>query len=138
MEQTRVILVEMPRILREIVRGVVSAQPDIVVLDDGDEALQPIRAGAACVAITHPDDPRRRASPAYSAPKRWRVGLARRRPTTRRRQGRAHRDVSWPRLSLTPVLPAYPRVPARTPRLLARRALSAVASTAPWSCAVAA
>jgi len=57
MDQTRVILVEMPRILREIVREVVAAQPDIAVLDDGDEALKTIRTGAACVAITHLDDP---------------------------------------------------------------------------------
>lgn len=34
MEQTRIILVGMPRMLREILRGVVSDEPDLVVVDE--------------------------------------------------------------------------------------------------------
>jgi len=70
MEQTRVILVEMPRILREIVREVVAAQPDIAVLDDGDEALKTIRTARPASRSRTSTTPRRRASPACSAPAR--------------------------------------------------------------------
>ena len=59
LEQTRVILVEMPRMLGEIVREVVSNEPDleIVEADDGDAALATIGASGACVVITRREDP---------------------------------------------------------------------------------
>jgi DNA-binding NarL/FixJ family response regulator len=58
-EQTRVILVEMPRMLREIVREVVANQPDLDVVDedDADAVLAASRASGACVVITGRQDP---------------------------------------------------------------------------------
>ena len=57
-EQTRVILVEMRRMLREIVREVVSSQPDLEVVDEDDDAsLATIRASGACVVITQRGEP---------------------------------------------------------------------------------
>jgi hypothetical protein len=56
--QRWVILVKLPRILREIVGRVVSAGNDLRVFDGpDDEAVRMIRAGEACVAITSLDDP---------------------------------------------------------------------------------
>lgn len=56
MNQRRVILVRMPRILREIVGRVVSAASDLGVVDGpDDEAVKMIQAGEACVAITSLD-----------------------------------------------------------------------------------
>ena len=58
LEQTRVILVEMRRMLREIVREVVSSQPDLEVVDEDDDAsLATIRASGACVVITQRGEP---------------------------------------------------------------------------------
>ncbi|HEX6702233.1 MAG TPA: hypothetical protein VF101_16010 [Gaiellaceae bacterium] len=58
MNQTQVILVKMPRILREIVRRVVASRNDLTVFDGpDDEAVKMIQAGEACVAITSLDDP---------------------------------------------------------------------------------
>jgi DNA-binding NarL/FixJ family response regulator len=59
LEQTRVILVEMPRMLREIVREVVANEPDLEVVDeaDRDAALAAIRASGACVVITQREEP---------------------------------------------------------------------------------
>jgi len=56
-EQTQIILVEMPGTLREIVREVVTAEPDLVLVDGGVEALERIPADDVCVAITSVDDP---------------------------------------------------------------------------------
>jgi hypothetical protein len=56
--QRCVILVKLPRILREIVGRVVSAGNDLRVFDGpDDEAVRMIQAGEACVAITSLDDP---------------------------------------------------------------------------------
>lgn len=54
MEQTRVILVDMPLMLREVVRAVVSNEDDLEVVDerDPDAALATIRRSEACVVIT--------------------------------------------------------------------------------------
>jgi hypothetical protein len=59
MEQTPVILVNMPRMLYEIVREVVGSEPDLEIVDeqDGDAALATIRASGACVVITRLDEP---------------------------------------------------------------------------------
>ncbi len=59
MEQTLVILVNMPRMLCEIVREVVAHEPGLEIVDeqDGDAALARIRASDACVVITRLDEP---------------------------------------------------------------------------------
>jgi hypothetical protein len=59
LEQTLVILVKMPRILREIVREVISAASDLTLVDvvDVNEALDTIGARDACVVMTHFDGP---------------------------------------------------------------------------------
>jgi hypothetical protein len=56
LEKKPIMLVRMPTILRELVRTVVSAEPDLSILD-GDEALTALRTGGACLAITHVEDP---------------------------------------------------------------------------------
>jgi DNA-binding NarL/FixJ family response regulator len=55
LEQTRVVLIGMPRMLREIVREVVWAEPDLAVVgefNDQDAARQAIDAERATVVIT--------------------------------------------------------------------------------------
>ena len=58
MEQTRVILVDMPRMLGEIVKEVVSNEDDLEIVEehDGDAALATTRAGGSCVVITRLED----------------------------------------------------------------------------------
>jgi DNA-binding NarL/FixJ family response regulator len=58
LEQVRVILVEMPEMLRAIVKEVMSDEDDLEIVDedDGDAAVATIREGGACVVITQRDD----------------------------------------------------------------------------------
>jgi DNA-binding NarL/FixJ family response regulator len=54
LERTRVILVDMPRVLREIVRKVLSHEPDVEMVEEDtlDAALAAIRASDDCVVVT--------------------------------------------------------------------------------------
>ena len=55
LEQTRVVLIGMPRMLREIVREVISAEPDLAIVGEFDDqyaARLAIDAQAAAVVIT--------------------------------------------------------------------------------------
>ena len=60
MERTRVILVDMPRMLHDIIKEVVSNEPDLEIVDvfeDRETALRAMPRTEPCVVITSPQGP---------------------------------------------------------------------------------
>jgi DNA-binding NarL/FixJ family response regulator len=64
LEKTRVILMDMPPMLRQIVRGLVSTSEEFELVDepDGEAAVATIQASGTCVVITGRESAAARAS----------------------------------------------------------------------------